>query len=94
LPSQPDFICIGANVLPSMKKDKMYIVFIALSNCDKVKTAFCVCPAGLSGCCNHVTSTLYHIEEYFRLGVSEEDQKSCTEKLQIWIQPRSKKVDA
>jgi len=65
LPSQPDFICIGASVLPSLKKDKIYIVFIALSNCAKVNTAFCVCPAGLSGCCNHVTATLYYIEEYF-----------------------------
>jgi len=72
----------------------MYNVFIVLSNSSKVKSAFCVCPAGLSGCCNHVTATLYYVEEYFRLGLDEEDKKGCTEKLQTWIQPRKKKVDA
>jgi len=58
------------------------------------KTANCVCPAGLSGCCNHVTATLYYIEEYFRLELDQEDKKGSTEKLQTWIQPRKKKVDA
>ena len=72
----------------------MYDVFIVLSKLTaQVKIAFCVCPAGLSGCCNHMTATLYYIEEYFRLGMDEEDRKGCTEKLQTWIQPRSKKVD-
>ena len=94
MPSHPNFICIGASVLPSMKKDKMYNVFIVLSKSAKVNTGFCVCPAGLSGCCNHVTATLHYVEEYFRSGMSEEDKKGCTEKLQTWIQPRSKKVDA
>ena len=75
-----------------MKKDKMYNVFIILSKLSaKVKTAFCVCPVGLSGCCNHVTATLYCAEDYFRSG---EDKKGRTEKLQTWNQPRSKKVDA
>lgn len=95
MPTQPDFVYIGASVLPSMKKDKMYNVFIILSMLSaKVKTAFCVCPAGLSGCCNHVTATLYCVEDYFRSGMDEEDKKGCTEKLQTWNQPRSKKVDA
>ena len=59
-----------------MKKSKMYDVFIVLSRLTaQVKIAFCVCPAGLSGCCNHVTATLYYIEEYFRLGMDEEDKK-------------------
>ena len=95
MPTQPDFVCIGASVLPSMKKDKMYNVFTVLSKLSaKVKTAFCVCPAGLSGCCNHITATLYCVEDYFRSGMDEEDKKGCTEKLQAWNQPRSKKVDA
>jgi len=88
---QPDVICIGSSFLPSMRKNKMYNVFIVVSTFTvQVKIAFCVCP---SGCCNHVTATLYYIEEYFRLGKDVEDQKSCTEKLQTWIQPRRKKVD-
>ena len=95
MPTQPDVICIGSSVLPSMKMNKMYNVFIVVSTLTaQVKVAFCVCPAGLSGCCNHVTATRYYIEEYFRLGMDEEDRKGCTEKLQAWIQPRSMKVDA
>lgn len=54
--SQPNYICIGANVLPSMKKGKMYRVWIVLSQqTAHVEKAFCICPAGLSGCCNHCT---------------------------------------
>jgi len=70
MPAQPDVICIGSSVLPSMRKNKMYNVFIVvLTFTVQVKIAFCICPAGLSGCCNHVTATLYYIEENFRLGM-------------------------
>ena len=94
MPSLPDYVCIGAAVLPSMKKDKIYNVRIVLSkHTAHVERAICVCPAGLSGCCNHVTATLYCVEDYFRLKLNEEDQKGCTEKLQTWNQPRNKKVD-
>ena len=71
----------------------MYSI-INSSNAARVVSAYCVCPAGLSGCCNHVTATLYSIEDYFHLKLNEEDQKYCTEKLQRWNQPRKKKVDA
>ena len=94
---QPGYICIAATVLPSMKKDRNYSVYIVLSdsgNIARVVSAYCVCPAGLSGCCNHVTATLYSIEDYFHLKLNEEDQKGCTEKLQRWNQPRKKKVGA
>ena len=95
MPSLSDYICIGASVLPSMKKNTKYDVLIVLSiHTAHVRTAICVCPAGLSGCCNHITATLYCIEEYFRLKLNEEDQKGCTEKLQVWNQPKPKRVDA
>jgi len=95
MPNLPDYICVGASVLPSMKKHKKYDVRIVLStHTAHVKTAICICPAGLSGCCNHVTATLYCIEEYFRLKLNEEDQKGCTEKLQVWNQSKPDKVDA
>ena len=81
--------------VPSMRKNKIYNVFIVVSTLNvQVKIAFCICPAGLSGCCNHVTATLYYVEEYFWLGMDVEDQRGCTEKLQTGIQPRRKKVDA
>jgi len=34
------------------------------------------------------------VEEYFRLGLNEEDEKGCTEKLQVWNIPTPSKVDA
>ena len=95
MPSLPDYVCIGASVLPSMKKGKMYSVRVVLSKkTAHVERAICVCPAGLSGCCNHVTATLYCIQDYFHLKINEEDEKGCTEKRQTWNQPKKKKVDA
>ena len=95
MPAQPNYVCIGANVLPSMKKGKLYSVWIVLSeHTARVEKAFCICPAGLSGCCNHVTATLYCMEDYFHLGLNEDDKKGCTEKLQTWNKPKPTKVDA
>jgi len=90
--NQPNYVCIGANILPSMKKGKLYHVWIVYT--ARVEKAFCTCPAGLSGCCNYVTATLYCMEEYFCLKLNEYDLKDCTEKLQVWSIPRSPKVDA
>ena len=55
-----DFVCIAAKVLPSMRKDRVYIVTIVIqeSSCS-VATAYCTCTAGLSGCCNHVTGIYF-----------------------------------
>ena len=95
MPSLSDYVCIGASVLPSMKKHTKYDVRIVLStHTAHVRSAICVCPAGLSGCCNHITATLYCFEEYFRLKLNEEDQKGCTEKLQVWNQPKPARIDA
>ena len=93
MPSTPGYVCIGASVLPSMKKGKMYNVRVVLSkNTAHVERAICVCPAGLSGCCNHVTATLYCIQNYFHLKINEEDEKGCTEKRQAWNQPQKKRL--
>ena len=95
MPSLPEYVCIGASVLPSMKKNKMYNVRVVLSNnTAHVCKAICDCPAGLSGCCNHITATLYCVQEYFHLKINEEDEKSCTEKRQSWNVSKKKKVDA
>lgn len=57
-------------------------------SCVCVITAFCTCPAGLSGCCNHITATLYALEDYVHLGLREQEKLGCTEKLQTWNHPR------
>ena len=86
---KPDYVCIVSRVLPSMKKDRVYSVTIVLqeSNCS-VSIAYCSCPAGLSGYCNHATGTLYCLENYIHLGLQEDERKGCTERLQTWNQPR------
>ena len=90
-----DFICIAAKVLPSMRKDRVYAVTIVMqeSTCS-VATAYCTCTAGLSGCCNHVTDTLYCLEDYIHQGLQQDERKGCTERLQMWNQPRKQNVDA
>ena len=56
IPMQDDHICITAKVLPSMKKNWMYKVVIVICETSiKVSTAYCSCPAGLAGCCNHIS---------------------------------------
>ena len=92
--SQPNVICVTSTVLPSMRKDRIYCATIAIkeSTCRAV-TAYCTCPAGLSGCCNHITATLYCLEDYVRRGLREEERMGCTEKLQKWNQPRKRNVE-
>ena len=77
-----------------MRKDRVYAVTIVIweSTCS-VATACCTCTAGLSSCCNHVTGTLYCLEEYIHQGLQDE-RKGCTECLQKWNQPRKQDADA
>jgi len=90
----PGYICISAKVLPSMRKDRVYHVSIIFKECTaRVMCAYCACPAGLSGCCNHVTATLYCLEDYFHLGLHEDEKKGCTDRLQTWNQPRKRNVE-
>ena len=82
-------------MLPSMVKNKEYTVHICLTESMKeaeVRAAFCVCVAGLGGCCNHVAATIYALEDFVRKGLREEAAKTCTSKLQAWNQPRKKNV--
>jgi len=59
----------------------------------KVAQACCSCPAGLSGCCNHVIGTLYCLEDYIHSGLQEDERKGCTERLQTWNHPRKRNVE-
>ena len=93
-PQKADYVCVKSKVLPSMRKDRMYTTVIVLHNSTAhIASAHCTCPAGLSGCCNHVTATLYCLEEYIYSGLYEDDLKGCTDKLQKWNQPRKRNVE-
>ena len=82
MPKQDDHICIVSKVLPSMKKDRVYnVVIIICESTTKVSTAYCACPAGLAGCCNHITATLYCLEDYIHQRLYEDEEKGCTDRL-------------
>ena len=92
MPSVQDCVCVSSIVLPSMRKDWVYKVFILVHQSSaKIFKAYCSCPAGLSGCCNHVTATLYCLEDYIHCGLQDVECKGCTDRLQTWNQstPRS-----
>ena len=94
LPDIPDHSYVSAAVLPSMKKDRVYKVIIFLCESTvRVAQACCSCPAGLSGCCNHVTGTLYCLEDYIHSGLQDDERKGCTERLQTWNHPRKRNVE-
>jgi len=81
--NQSDIIGIKVTVLPYMRKDRIYNVTIIMRMSNaRVVTAYCTCPVGLSGCCNHTTATLYFLEDYVHLGLREEKKLGCTERLQ------------
>ena len=77
--------CSGVIVL-------VFTVRICLTPSGNVHTAYCVCPAGLAGCCNHVAALLYALEEFVRLGLREESILPCTSRLQQWNRPRCRSV--
>ena len=93
MPHMSDFDCVASTVLPSMKRDSVYHVNIVVQKSPcLVNTAYCTCPAGLSGCCNHVIATLYSMEDYIHQGLQDEEKKGCTERLQVWNQPTLRNV--
>ena len=57
-----------------MVKSRKYSVRICLTSGSNMHTVYCVCPAGLAGCCNHVAALLYALEEFVRLGLREESR--------------------
>ena len=68
LPASSEFCFVRAKVLPSMVKN-VYCVRIYLTSDGHIHTAYCVFPAGLAGCCNHVAALIYALEEFVRLGL-------------------------
>ena len=95
LPLQPNYVLVHAKVFPSLKKTSVHHVFVVLKeSAARVAVAYCACPAGVSGCCNHVTALLYTLEDYVRRGLREDEKQGCTERLMLWNRPRKKYIDA
>ena len=85
-------------VLPSMRKDRTYQVRVSCTVPARadvstdVRAAYCICPAGLAGSCNHVAALLYGLEDFVRSGLRAEADKTCTEKLKARNRPPARKV--
>lgn len=89
---------VKSQVLPSMKKTVVYNCYIVMDRCANVMTAYDGCPAGIDGRCNHVTSTLFALEEFFKkckgpVNSPLTPAPSCTSKPCVWNVPRKRKVE-
>ena len=92
---------LKSQVIQSMKKIVLYNCYIVFNNCGSVVTAYDGCPAGVDGRCNHVTSTLFALEEFLKqtkgpkglVNPSLTPARSYTSKPCVWNVPRKRKVD-
>ena len=85
---------IKSQVLPSMKKTSAYSCYIILRKNGLVQRAFCGCPAGIDGRCNHVAATLFSLEEFCKVRDRKEATKdSCTSQKCKWNVPKKRKGD-
>ena len=73
-----------------MKKDRVYKIF------PLKHLVSCSCPAGKgpTGVAN-IAATLFALENFYVTCQETEDEGvSCTSKLQVWNQPRKKRLDS
>lgn len=88
-------MCVKANCLPEMRKDRVYklLLFLDLESADIV-AAECGCPAGKGPCasCKHIGAICFALEEFSRFGHLPEFL-TCTDQLQQWNRPRPKKLE-
>ena len=81
--------CIRSNVLPSMRKDRVYTAIIILNESTAcVESAHRSCPAGLSACCNHIQCNCNSLLPR-RVHLFSDKLKGCTDRLQTWNKPRN-----
>lgn len=85
---------LKSQVLPSMKKKAVYTCYIVMTSIGNELRAQCGCPAGVDGRCNHVTATLFALDEYCKQRVKasqDSSDLSCTSKPCKWNVPRKRK---
>ena len=86
---------LSANCLPEMKKDRVYKVIISLCKSTwDILSAACGCPGGCGpvASCKHIAALCYAFCSFCEHGVLP-DFLTCTDKLNEWNRPRSKKVN-
>lgn len=87
---------IQCECLPEMKKTLKYKIQMTVDSSGDIIYGNCnPCPAGKPplASCKHLAALCFALEEYIRLGRSQEFL-TCTERLQTWNQPRKRKLEA
>ncbi len=79
-----------------MKKGKVYTVKVILSLNGDISNAFCRCPAGVDGRCNHLAATLFSLEDKTSMVAAKGINKTpenlpCTSKPCTWNAPAGKR---
>ena len=83
-----------SQVLPSMRKTYAYLCFIIVRRNGLVQKAYCGCPAGIDGRCNHMAATLFALEEFCKLRAKQEEtREACSSQKCKWNVPRKCKLD-
>ena len=93
--SNEKYLFIKAKCLPEMRKDRVYLLNMAIirPGCDIV-SAECGCPAGKGpqGSCKHVGALSYALSDICRIQVLPQYQ-TCTDQLQQWNQPHGRHIN-
>ena len=78
-----------------MKKDRVYKIELQLEESSfEISAAQCGSPAGRGprASCKHIAALCYALEEFEKVTRIPEFQ-TCTDKLQMWNQPRPRKLE-
>ena len=89
---------VKSQVQPSYSTNgPVYAVQIVIHNNSEIQKAFCPCPAGNDGRCNHLATTLFAMEDIFNKTANqkepESDQVPCTSKPCTWNVPGKRKQE-
>ena len=93
--SANDSMYIRATCIPEMQKDRVCKLMMSLNlRTFDITTATCGCPTGKGpfASCKHIGALCYTFVEFCASG-SLPDFLTCTDKLQTWNKPKSKKVE-
>ena len=87
--SENGLVYVKSQVQPSYSKGgSVYAVKIIIRANSEIQKAFCPCPAGNDGRCNHLAATLFAMEDIFNKTVNiketDTDQLPCTSKPCTW----------
>ena len=83
--SENGLVYVKSQVQPSYSKGgSVYAVKIIIRANSEIQKAFCPCPAGNDGRCNHLAASLFAMEDIFNKTVNmketDTDQLPCTSK--------------